>query len=108
MRRTVHYCCCVFIACEGTQPRAGGPIQDGGREQMAYRAYLVVQLLPPMAQVFVGEIDMDADDGVSLLTRRKIVLSLQACCTEFLEDKLEAFYGGLLDVRTAAALRTSV
>ena len=76
------------------------------REQEAYRSYLLQRLLPPMAARF-GDIDMDAD-GFLRLTSHSVKQSLEACPTSTLEGRLEEFHEGLLEVRVADVLNTSV
>ena len=74
------------------------------REQVAYRSYRLQRLLPPMVACFS---DTDLNAGGMRLTLHSVKRNLEVCPTSTLEGRLEEFYEGLLEVRTAIVLQTS-
>ena len=77
------------------------------REQAAYRSYLVERLTPAVASSYFVEFDPVAE-GEAWMTHDFIWRSLKALPTRNLERRLEDFYEGLLQVRTADVAKATV
>ena len=77
------------------------------REQAAYRSTLLQWLSPAMVSSYYSECD-PVREGLTWMTPEFIEQGLKATPTRTLERRLEDFYDGLLQVRTADVAKATV
>lgn len=81
--------------------------KTGDREQAAYRSTLLQWLSPAVVSSYYYECD-PVREGCTYMTPDFIEQSLKTLPTRNLERRLEGFYEGLLQVRTADAVKATV